>query len=109
MVHVALALHMRVDLVRGLRRRVGRAQLHLPAGAVHIDLAIRGAVLMAIRIPGSRDRSNPGYWSNDAMQLARIALAVALRNELDVLELLPDAPTPSTPRKAQPVGLTVVT
>jgi hypothetical protein len=42
------------------------------------------------------------------MQLARIALAVALRNELDVLELLPDAPTPSTPRKAQPVGLTVV-
>jgi hypothetical protein len=43
------------------------------------------------------------------MQLARIALAVALRNELDVLELLPDAPTASTPRKAQPVGLTVVT
>jgi hypothetical protein len=36
-------------------------------------------------------------WSNDTMALARIALAAAFRNELDILELLPDAqPKPAS-------------
>jgi hypothetical protein len=38
------------------------------------------------------------HWSNDTMQLARVALQAAIRNELDVLELLPDAQPKPAPR-----------
>jgi hypothetical protein len=37
-------------------------------------------------------------WSNDTMQLARVALEAAFRNEIDVLECLPDAQPKPAPR-----------
>jgi hypothetical protein len=44
----------------------------------------------------------------DTLVLARIALETAFRNEIDVLELLPDPPAPSVPRKAPTAALHVV-
>lgn len=42
-------------------------------------------------------------WSNDCYRLAAIALIAAIRDERDILELLPDPPKPS-PRLAAPIA-----